>query len=141
MSTNSVGGTNSNTPTAPIAAPKNPDDPFNSMDMGDFLKLMITQLQNQDPTKPLDNSDLFNQIGQLESIESSARLNDTLQSLALGQGLSNAGALIGKQVQGLDDNGAQASGTVLGVLVQDGSPKLVVGNQAISLSNIAQIVD
>ena len=111
------------------------------MSMSDFLKLMITQLQNQDPSQPLTNSDLFNQIGQLESIESSSRLNDTLQSLSLSQGLSNAGALIGKDIQGLDDNGAQASGQVAGVVITDGSPKLIVGNQSVSLSNVQQIVD
>lgn len=69
----------------------------------DFMKLLIAQLQNQDPLSPMDNQEFAVQLAQFNSLEQLIGLNEKLESLASQQGLAtqyNSAALIGKQVVG-----------------------------------------
>ena len=69
--------------------------------LNDFLKLLMTQLQNQDPTQPLDTSQFTSQLVQFASVEQQVNANTNLTSLIqLTQGgqMLQAGALVGKQV-------------------------------------------
>lgn len=72
------------------------------MNKDDFLKLFVTQLQNQDPLNPQDGTQFIAQLAQLTQVEQAYNTNTNLQSL-LSQG-NNAGtlaavSLIGKQVE------------------------------------------
>lgn len=66
-----------------------------------FLKLLTTQLQNQDPLSPMDNAQLTSQIAQINTVSGIATLNQTVQSLSTSmlqsQTLQGA-ALVGKDV-------------------------------------------
>jgi flagellar basal-body rod modification protein FlgD len=69
----------------------------------DFMKLLIAQLQNQDPLSPLDNQEFAVQLAQFNSLEQLVGLNEKLDALANQQGLVSqfsSTALIGKQVSG-----------------------------------------
>jgi flagellar basal-body rod modification protein FlgD len=107
--------------------------------MSDFLSLMITELQNQDPTSPEDSSEIMQEIGQMQSIASTTELNTTLNGLALGQGLGAASSLINQNIVGLDNNGDSVNGTVSSVVMNNGTPSLVVGNSTVQLSNVQQV--
>lgn len=136
----SVNGTSNLHTVTPQPAPKNKTDALSAVNVDDFLKLMIAELQNQDPTNPLDNSQLLNQLGQLTSIESTTKLNSTLTSLSEGQGLANASALIGKKINAMDDNNQEVSGVVSKASITDGAIKLTVGDSAVSMGNVRQIL-
>lgn len=66
-----------------------------------FLKMIVTQMQNQDPTNPMDNSDLTSQLAQIATLESMNNLNDTVSGISKqinsGQSLQ-AAQLVGKNV-------------------------------------------
>jgi flagellar basal-body rod modification protein FlgD len=66
-----------------------------------FLKLLVTQLQNQDPLNPMDNAELTSQMAQISTVNGIEKLNATLQSMATsfnaGQSLQ-ATAMIGHGV-------------------------------------------
>src|SRR5581483_8597354 len=109
MSTTPIGSGSSTSSTSSSASAA---DPLQGLKMQDFLKLMITELQNQDPTNPMDNSQIMQEIGQMQSISSTTQLNTTLNSLMLGQGLNAASGMISKTITGLDDGGNPAAGTV-----------------------------
>jgi flagellar basal-body rod modification protein FlgD len=69
----------------------------------DFMKLLIAQLQNQDPLKPMDNQEFAVQLATFNSLEQLIGVNEKLDSLVGKQGLSgqlNSSALIGKEVSG-----------------------------------------
>jgi flagellar basal-body rod modification protein FlgD len=69
----------------------------------DFMKLLIAQLQNQDPLSPMDNQEFAVQLATFNSLEQLVGANEKLESLASQQGLTsqfNSAALIGKQVVG-----------------------------------------
>jgi flagellar basal-body rod modification protein FlgD len=47
-----------------------------------FLKLLVTQMRNQDPLNPLDNAQVTTQLAQLNTVTGISQLNETLQGLA-----------------------------------------------------------
>jgi flagellar basal-body rod modification protein FlgD len=69
--------------------------------LNSFLKLMVTQLNNQDPFKPMDNGQFLGQIAQFASVTGLEELNGNFDSLAAtitsGQALQ-AGSLVGREV-------------------------------------------
>ena len=87
----------------------------------DFIKMMITQLQQQDPMEPAKNEQLLAQMSQIGQLQSQTTLTDSLKSMVLQNNLGAAGNLIGKEVQGVDDTGKQVNGLVNSVRVESGS--------------------
>ncbi len=73
----------------------------NDLGMNDFFKLMITQLKNQDPMKPMENGEFLSQIAQFGTVSGIDKLNKTFEGLASnltsGQALQ-AGNLVGREV-------------------------------------------
>ncbi len=84
----------------------------------DFLNMMITELQNQDPTKPTSSADLLSQMSQIGQLQSATTLQTSLQTMVLQNSISSAGNLIGKSVQGMDDQNETISGLVTSVRVE-----------------------
>jgi flagellar basal-body rod modification protein FlgD len=106
----------------------------------DFISLLVTQLQNQDPTQPMDNTTLLTQLSQIGQLESSDSLQTTLQGITLQSSIGSAGNMIGKSVQGLDDNGNSVSGIVTSIQVQNQSVYLSLDSGAsLQLGNVEQI--
>jgi flagellar basal-body rod modification protein FlgD len=99
-------------------------DAINNLDLDVFLKLMIKELQTQDPLNPLDNRDMLAQISQIREVGATDKLTQTLDSVLLGQNISSAANLIGTDVTALSDDGQNIHGLVSRVSISDGSPKL-----------------
>ena len=57
------------------------DDAFNTLSSAEFLQIIFTELQNQDPLEPQDSQAMLNQLSSLRSIESDTKMVDSLQSL------------------------------------------------------------
>jgi flagellar basal-body rod modification protein FlgD len=91
---------------------------FSSLDSADFIRIMFTELANQDPFQPSDSSALLDQMNSIRSIESNIDLMDRLDTLVFENKLSSASSLIGKYVQGLHDQGFRVAGNVDTVLRQ-----------------------
>jgi flagellar basal-body rod modification protein FlgD len=60
------------------------------MNKDDFLKLFITQLQNQDPLNPMDSTEYISQLAQLSQVEQAYNTNSNLQSVINALGASSA---------------------------------------------------
>ena len=66
----------------------------------DFLKLLMTQLQNQDPMKPMDNGEFMGQMAQFSTVQGITEMGESVDNLVgiyQGQQLSNNASMIGKQ--------------------------------------------
>lgn len=135
MSTTSVGSSTSTGSTSSLQSSK-----YN-LKTEDFINMMVTQLQNQDPMEPAKNQDLLAQMSQIGQLQSSTQLQDTLKSVMFQSQLSSAGGLIGKTVKGtLADGKTSTTGIVNSVRVIDGDVKLQLDNgNEIPLSNVAGI--
>lgn len=101
-------------------------DAINDVDLSSFLKLMITELQNQDPLNPMDNKDMLAQLSQIRSIGATDKLTKTLDSVLLGQNISSATNLIGADISALSDDSQSVEGVVDRVSIEKGVPKLHV---------------
>ena len=91
---------------------------FSGMSSEDFMRIMFTQLANQDPFAPSDSSALLEQMNSIRSIEANIDLMERLDTLVFENKLSSASNLIGKEVEGLSIEGDRVSGTVESVLRQ-----------------------
>ena len=134
--TNPVTGTNTPAGTTSSTAATSA---LESLSTQDFTNMLVAELQNQDPTQPITNSDLMQQVGQIQSIQTTQQLNSTLQSVLLGQSVATAGNLIGRTVQGTDASGNAVNGTVGSVSISGGNATLNVGTSTMPLSNVTQI--
>ncbi len=91
-------------------AAKKPDDELGQQD---FLKLMTTQLKNQDPFAPMENGEFLAQIAQFASVSSIQELQNSFSTLseALYSGQSlQAASLVGRQVLVAGDTGRWSGG-------------------------------
>lgn len=109
------------------------DRGVNSLGSEDFYKILVAEMQNQDPFEPNDTSDIISQVSQIRTIEQSSTLNDTLAQFASQQKTTGAGDLIGKYVQAIvgDANGEQQlyEGVVTGAsFATDGTAMLELDN-------------
>jgi flagellar basal-body rod modification protein FlgD len=108
--------------------------------LDDFLKMLLTELQNQDPLSPMDSSTMLTQIGQISQVGATQNLTSTLDSVLLGQNINNATALIGKTVDGINDSGSEITGKVDKVTISNGQPVLNIGNDTMQLTNVKSIL-
>jgi flagellar basal-body rod modification protein FlgD len=109
----------------------------------DFLKLLMAQLQNQDPMKPMDDTAMIAQMAQFSALEATQQLNATITQSANVQTVSSAGALIGKYVQADLADGSTSTGAVTGVNFTTTagvvSPTLVVNGTDVDYSTIVKV--
>jgi flagellar basal-body rod modification protein FlgD len=116
-------------------------DRMNDLTMGDFIKMMVAELENQDPMNPMNNTEMLQQISQMRSITSNDRLTTSIESLTVGQALSTASSLIGKTVTGTNTLNQPVTGKVDKVTIENGEAKLYVGYSIISVGNVTSIED
>lgn len=86
----------------------------------DFLKLLIAELQNQDPMEPMKNAEMMQQIGQIREIAATDQLTKTLDRLSDGQNIATASSMIGRQVQAMNDEGDVVFGVVRSIQIVPG---------------------
>jgi len=139
--------TSATAPRQPVTAPEPQEDGEGlSSDFETFLLMLTTQMQNQDPLDPMDNSEMLQQIGQIREIGSTDKLSNTLTDFATTQDLVTASGLIGKNIQALSDTASEVEGTVDRVTVEKGEDnttrkvKVHVGEATIDIRNIREIL-
>jgi len=91
----------------------------------DFFKILITQLQFQDPLKPIDNQAFIAQIAQFTSLEQSRQTNNRIDDLLTIQATTQSIGLIGKTVE-IDTAAGAAVGAVSTLTFENGQPLLTV---------------
>lgn len=95
------------------------DRGLSSLKSEDFFKILVTELQQQDPMQPSNTSDMISNVSQIRSIELSGKLSDSLDAIAKQQRTAGTSELIGKYVMskstGVDGVPLQKGGVVTGV--------------------------
>lgn len=108
------------------AAPTATQLPTNTvLGQEDFLKILLTQLQFQDPLKPIDNQEFVAQLAQFTGLEINRQVSDKTDSLLTIQSATQSLGLIGRTVEVNTNTGSQV-GTVTAISFQGGSPALTV---------------
>ncbi|AWI87391.1 flagellar basal body rod modification protein [Methylobacterium sp. DM1] len=127
-------GTTSGATTA--AAAKAATSVASKMNADTFLKLLMAQLQNQDPTKPMDSTEYVGQLASFSQVEQATKTNQKLDSLLTSSFLNQADAIIGRTLTSAD---GLTTGTVQSVRVTgDGvMAKLTDGREMLLASGIS----
>lgn len=103
-----------------LFAPPPEAKPRNELGQEDFLKLMITQFQNQDPFEPLDNGEFLGQLAQFSTVNGITSLNDSFAGLAnsmQSEQVLQAANLVGHSVLASNDIGyLQDDGAIAGAV-------------------------
>lgn len=95
----------------------------------DFLKLLITQMQYQDPTKPMDNTEFVAQLAQFSSLEQMNNLNTSMTGV-------QASGMIGDSINWKSDDGSNTyAGVVSGVSMSNGKASLMTQVDAAKYTN------
>lgn len=135
MATDPVGSSSSTSSTTSSTL-----NGFGNLKLDDFMKMLLAELQNQDPLSPMDASQMLTQIGQITQVGSTQQLTSTLNSVLLGQNVSNATSLIGKTISGLDVNNKEVVGKVDKVTITNGKPVLSVGDTTVNIENVRAVL-
>ena len=103
----------------------------------DFLQLLITQLQHQDPMNPASDTEFIAQVAQFSSLEQMQNMNSATQQQ---QGY----ALIGKYISGSISDEAtgatsEVTGQVTGVRMSSGKVLLMIGDKEVKLESVQDV--
>lgn len=102
-----------------------------------FLKLLVTELTHQDPTKPMNDREFIAQMAQFSSLEQMNNVNEQMTKLNKGNRTSEAYSLIGKEIESLDaDTGRPIRGTVSHVVRSSDAVYLSVGKHQVRLEDV-----
>jgi len=125
-----------------------------AMGQQDFLKLLVAQLQNQDPTQPMNDREFIAQMAQFSSLEQMKNLNESFNYLSYQISgvmipnllLQQASVLVGREVSyinpeatGTDD--LVLTGIVSSVVVKDGYPYCVVNGHNVDMEHMLSIMN
>lgn len=88
-----------------------------SLDYDAFLRLLIAQIKNQDPTKPMDSAQFMSQLASFSNVEQAIKTNTKLDALMTSFALSQADDVIGRTVTSGDGS---ITGKVMALRIVDG---------------------
>ncbi|KQN41372.1 flagellar hook assembly protein FlgD [Frigoribacterium sp. Leaf44] len=111
----------------------------NTMDSEMFMKLLVTQLKNQDPSTPMDTNAMMSQTTQLammEQVTAQTTTADENFSLQMRIAASN---LVGREVSYTGPDGVEVKGTATSVSFAEAVPKVSVGGKEVALDLISGI--
>ena len=80
-----------------------------SIDYNAFLRLLIAQMKNQDPTKPMDSAQFMAQLASFSNVEQGIKMNQKLDTMMTSLALSQVDGLVGRTI-------VSADGSVVGTV-------------------------
>lgn len=103
----------------------------------DFLKLLLAQLANQDPTSPMENTQFIAQMAQFSSLEQMTNMSTEFTKLANMLNSSEAVNVIGKTVD-IDVAGQLVSGMVSGA-TRGANPRVEVNGMLYDMAQVQRV--
>jgi flagellar basal-body rod modification protein FlgD len=134
--TSPVNGTGGPTTTATTSVDR-PDQ----MGKDVFLKLLVAQMRYQDPSNPVDSSQMMAQTATFSQVEKLEQLVTQNASMLVLQESATAGALVGRRATYTDTTGASVSGTVTSVRLASRASEAiaVIGGKEVQVGRITEI--
>lgn len=96
----------------------------NTLGKDDFLKILMIQLQNQDPLSPMQDKDFIAQMAQFSTLEQITNMGDAINKFVDSQNQNQflqASAMIGKTVTYLNDQNQETTAVIKSVSIKDGT--------------------
>ena len=129
-----VSGVNYSSITDPATSGTSKKKINNELGKDDFLQLLVTQLQHQDPLAPMEDKDFIAQMAQFTSLEQMKNMNNAVQ-------ITQATSYIGKQVTWADSQGIEQRGIVTAIRIVNSEPKVMISSESLELKKIMSVTD
>ena len=102
-----------------------------SVDYNGFLQLLIAQMKNQDPTKPMDSAQFMAQLASFSNVEQAIKMNQKLDTMMTSMALSQVDGVVGRTIVSSDGS---IAGTVAALhVVSGGAVALLEDGRAVPL--------
>ena len=115
---------NTGTTTGSTTATSSTDGKAPNADYNTFIKLLIAQMKNQDPTKPMDSTEFVSQLASFSAVEQQTQTNTKLDTMAKSLNnimvdgpISRAEGYVGKYLSFTDEKGVVTAGTAQSVTI------------------------
>ncbi len=109
----------------------------NELGKDDFLKILIAQLSNQDPTSPLENTEFIAQMAQFSSLEQMTNMSQSFEKMSAFVNSSEAQSMIGRSVE-IDLGDTSVQGTVEAA-TRGTQPQVLVNGMYYSMDQIKAV--
>tara|TARA_B100001971_G_scaffold212156_1_gene241510 strand:- start:4110 stop:4538 length:429 start_codon:yes stop_codon:yes gene_type:complete len=129
-------GVNAFTGTAPEKLER---VPMKTLGQDEFLQLLVTQMRNQDPMKPMSDTEFIAQMAQFSNLEQTKAMSSDIAQLRQSNAFTQATALMGKQVRLLSDEDTFTKGIVTDLTVKDGEVSLIVNGKPYELGQVVSV--
>lgn len=127
MAVDAIGNSTSASGQVPSAA---------QLSQEDFMRILLAQLQFQDPLKPMDNQEFVAQLAQFSALEINRQQSEKVDQLLSMQSVTQSVGIIGKRIEIQSGQGSSLAGTVSAVSFRTGEPRLTVN---VNGSNITDV--
>ena len=113
--------------------------PVKMLGQNEFLKLLVTQMRNQDPMQPVSDTEFIAQMAQFSSLEQTKTMSADITKLRQGNDFLQATNLLGKEVRLLTGDLEFTKGIVTDLNVKDGEARIIVGNKTYTLDQVNSV--
>ncbi|MHC4322651.1 MAG: flagellar hook assembly protein FlgD [Planctomycetota bacterium] len=109
-----------------------------------YMKLLITQLQNQNPLEPMDNNEMASQLAQFSQLQQLESMNSNFANVLSATERNYANSLFGKEISFASENEAGTREITSGIVEEvinnvDGEIILVTADHAIALEGVISV--
>jgi flagellar basal-body rod modification protein FlgD len=112
---------------------------FGSLGVNDFLKLITVQLQNQDPLKPMDDTQFISQMASFTNLQQTQTLTADFEAYSQQASINSANGMLGGYVTVADAAFGTVTGQVTSVKVENGTPKLLINGVPYDLNAVQSV--
>ena len=107
------------------------------LDKDAFMKLLITELRYQDPTRPMEDREFIAQMAQFSTLEQMSNMNKEIIGLVKSSRSSEAFSLLGKHIEALNPmTNRRVSGIVTSIQYNGDEQVVLVGSEQVRISDI-----
>jgi flagellar basal-body rod modification protein FlgD len=110
----------------------------------DYMKLLVTQLQNQNPLEPMDNNEMASQLAQFSQLQQLESMNTNFADVLSATNRDYANSLIGKEISFASENETGGRDITSGIVEEvinnvDGEIILVTGDHVVALDGVISV--
>ena len=110
----------------------------------DYMRLLITQLQNQNPLEPMDNNEMASQLAQFSQLQQLESMNSNFANVLSATERNYANSLIGKEISFASENETGGRDITSGIVEEvinnvDGEIILVTGDHVVALDGVISV--
>lgn len=102
----------------------------------DFMRILLAQLQFQDPLKPMDNQEFVAQLAQFSGLEINRQQSEKIDQLLAMQSVDQSVGIIGKSIEVQTATGGSTLGSVIAVSFRTGEPRLTVNAGGTTITDV-----